>query len=255
MWVNTLDPVFLSIGPVQIRYYGLVYFFGALLAYFMLDRARKKGTLTLTEDEVSDFVLWLVAGMLVGARVFEVLVFSLPYYMSQPWWKVFALWEGGMSFHGGFVGIVIAAYWFCRRKKLNFWTIADLLSPPLMFALFLGRIANFINGELWGKVTSVSWCVVFPPAGEACRHPYPLYEALKRLGIFAWLIVLGRKECIPGVVFWNLVFFEGLGRFVLDFFKEDIIYLWLTPGQWLSLGMVAVSGYFLIKSLKKVDSE
>ncbi|MBI4153253.1 prolipoprotein diacylglyceryl transferase, partial [Candidatus Woesearchaeota archaeon] len=228
-------------------YYGLVYVFGALLAYWMLERARKNGKLTLSEKDTSDLLLWLVLGVVLGSRLFYVLFYNPTYYVGVNFWKVIAVWEGGMSFHGGFFGIVLACYLFCRKKKIDMLHVADILSAPLMLALTLGRVANFINGELWGTVTRVRWCVGFPQApdgGTLCRHPYQLYDGVKRLAVFFWLARIGRREFQPGFVFWNLVFFEGLGRFFLDFYKGvDPVFV-LKPGQWMSLIMMMVAAYF-----------
>lgn len=241
--MHNLDPVLVNLGPLEIRYYGLAYVLGALFAYWMLERARKNGHLALTKDGISDLVGWLVLGVLIGSRVFYVLFYNLSFYIDNPL-KIFAVWEGGMAFHGGFVGIVLATYLFCRRKKLSFFHIADILSAPLMFALALGRIANFINGELFGKITNVSWCVIVPPE-SVCRHPYQLYDGLKRFLLVGWLMYLGREKRQEGFIFWNLVLFEGLGRFALDFLKNEFTVLLLTPGQWMSIVMVVVAGYVL----------
>ena len=247
MWVNNLDPVLIDVGPLEIRYYGLVYVLGALFAYWMLERARKNGRFDLNEKDISDLVLWLGLGVLIGSRLFYVIFYNPSYYFGMNFWKIIAVWEGGMSFHGGFTGILLACYLFCRKKKVPFFHIADMLSAPLMLALALGRIANFINGELWGTVTNVKWCVAFPNApdgGTVCRHPYQLYDGAKRFAVFFWLLWIGRKEFQPGFVFWNFVFFEGLGRFFLDFYKGvDPVFI-IKPGQWLSLAMVLVAAYF-----------
>lgn len=246
MWLHNIDPVLFELGPLEIRYYGLAYLIGALLAYWMLERARRKGLLPLNEKEVSDLVVWLIVGVIVGSRLFFVLFYNFSDYLSQPWWKVFAVWEGGMSFHGGLTGIVLAGYFFCRWKKLNMLQVADVLSAPLMLALALGRIANFINGELWGTVSDARWCVNFrnTGGGDSCRHPYQLYEMLKRFAIFGWLLFLGKGMFSPGFVFWNFVFFEGIGRFFLDVVKDDAAYWGLTAGQWMSIIMVCVAAYF-----------
>ena len=246
MFIHTINPVLLELGPLQIRWYGLVFLFGALLAYGMLVRAQKKGKLPLTANEVSDLILWLVAGVVLGSRVFF-FAFYRPDLFSLT--EFFAVWRGGLSFHGGLAGIAVAAALFCRRKKIAFLQLADILSAPMMLALALGRIANFINGELWGTASSVQWCVNFrnTGGGDVCRHPYQLYEMAKRLIAFGWLLFLGRKQFAQGFVFWNFVLFEGLGRFVLDFWKEEAVHLGLTSGQWLSAVMVGAALYFLIK--------
>lgn len=249
MWVHSLDPVLFHLGPLQIRYYGLAYLLGALFSYWMLLHARKNGNLTLNKTEISDLVTWLVAGVLIGSRLFYIIFYNPLFYLENPL-KIFAVWEGGMSFHGGFVGIILATYLFCKKKHQSFFHIADILSIPLIFALALGRIANFINGELYGTPSSLPWCVVFP-SGAECRHPYQLYDGLKRFIIFGYLIILNRREWAPGFLFWNLVFFEGLGRFILDFVKEEFTVLLFTPGQWMSIVVVVVSGYHLYKLLNK----
>jgi phosphatidylglycerol---prolipoprotein diacylglyceryl transferase len=243
MWVHNLDPTLLSLGSVEIRYYGLVYFVGALIAYWLLERARKKGDVPLEKNDTADLVTWLIIGVLVGSRLFYVLFYNFSSYINNPL-RVFALWEGGLSFHGGLVGIIVAAYWFCKKRKMHFFDIADILSAPLMFALALGRIANFINGELWGTVWNGKWCVVFPAAGQECRHPYQLYDGIKRFVLTGWLVWLGRKNWKPGFIFWNFVFFEGLGRFVLDFWKGVDPVFWLKPGQWMSIVMMGIALWY-----------
>src|SRR3989344_9627636 len=175
MWVNTLDPVIFNVGPLAVRWYGLAYLFGALLGYWTLLHAQKTGKINLTKTEISDFISWLVAGVLIGSRLFYVIFYNPLFYIENPL-KIIAVWEGGMSFHGGFVGIVVAAFLFCKKKNVPLLHLADILSAPLMAALALGRVANFINGELWGRPSNAAWCVVFPAADDICRHPYQLYD-------------------------------------------------------------------------------
>ena len=251
MWINNLNPILFRLGPLQIRYYGLVYFLCALFAYWWLNRASKKGEIKLTDNEISDLVLWLLMGVIIGARIFAIVFYDLNFYLSQPWWKLFAVWEGGLSFHGGLAGIIVAAYIFCKRKKIELLKLADILSFPLMLFLTIGRIANFINGELWGKVSNAPWCVVFPREDNLCRHPYQLYEAIKRFVITGWLVWIGRKTYTTGFIFFNFIFWEGLGRFLLDFYNVEELILGLTPGQWLSLVMVAVSGYLFVTKYRQ----
>ncbi len=240
MWVYNLDPVLVDLGPLEIRWYGLVYVLGFLLGVWWLNRAVAQGKLTLSKDEVWDLILYLIIGVLVGARLF--MVFWNPeIYLLHPF-NLLKIWEGGMSFHGGFLGIITAAWLYCRKKKLNFWTVADVLSVPAILALALGRIANFINGELVGRIWNGSWCVVFPAYGEACRHPNMIYSALQRLVVFGWLVWISAKEQFrPGFIFWNFVFWEGMGRIIVDFFREDILYSGFSLGQWFSLVMVIVA--------------
>src|SRR3989338_796681 len=196
----------------------------------------------MVKDEIWDLVFYLMLGVLIGSRLF--MIFWNPeIYLFKPWNLLF-IWQGGMSFHGGFVGIVTATWLYCRKRKKDFWQIADILSVPAILVLALGRIANFINGELVGRVWNGSWCVVFPQYDEACRHPNMNYSAGQRLLVFLWLGWLSwKKEFTPGFIFWNFVFFEGIGRIVMDFFREDTLYFGFSVGQWFSVVMVLVAGY------------
>ena len=250
MWVHNIDPVLFRIGFLEIRYYGLIYLLGILLGFLVLNYYRKKGKIELSKDELYDFVFWITAGVIVGARIFEIIFFEPGYYFSNPL-KMFAIWEGGLSFHGGLVGALIAGYLFCKKKKIDFWKAADILAAPAVLALAFGRIANFINGELWGTVSNARWCVVFPRAGDACRHPWQIYAAAKRFLVFGFLVWLNRRAWSKGFIFWNFVFFDGLGRFLLDFWREEAVYLGLTMGQWLSVVMVVVALYFFKKNHKE----
>src|SRR3989344_1190216 len=246
MYVYDLNPILLQLGPLEIRWYGLVYVLGFLLAAWWLERARKQGKIALSQNDVWDFFFYLTVSMLAGARLF--MVFWEPQiYLYNPL-NLLKIWEGGMSFHGAFVGMVIAGWWLCRAKKLDFWKLADVISVPAMFALALGRIANFVNGELVGRVWNGRWCVVFPEYGDACRHPSQIYAAVKRFLVLGWLVWLSnRKEFTPGFIFWNFVFFEGLGRIIVDFFREDPLYFGFSLGQWFSLAMVIVALWFFWK--------
>lgn len=256
MWVHNLDPTLLKLGFLEIRYYGLVYVLGFFLGVYWLIYLSKKGKLKLSTDEIWNFAFYLILGVLIGSRIFEIF-WEPQYYLSNPV-NLLKFWEGGMSFHGGLVGIVLAGWLYCRKKKILFWRMADLLSASAMLALALGRIANFINGELVGRVWNGSWCVVFPQYGEVCRHPNMIYSALQRGAVFGWLLFLTLKESfrpgqvtgvrdlpsIPfraGFIFWNFVFWEGVGRIVVDFYREDILYYGFSLGQWFSLVMVVLS--------------
>ena len=245
MWVNNLDPVILNLGFAEIRWYGVVYVLGFFFSLWWLLQLQKKGKLQLSKEEVWDFFLNLMLGVLLGSRLL-MMAWDPQTYLFHPL-NLLKFWEGGMSFHGGFVGIVLAGWLFCWKKKVNFWQMADYLSIPAVLALGLGRIANFLNGELVGRLFNGRWCVVFPGYDQQCRHPYVLYEAGKRFLIFGWLLVLNWKnEFKTGFIFWNFVLLEGLGRFLLDFYREEALYSGLTLGQWFSLVMVVVAGMVLV---------
>ncbi len=270
MWIHNLNPTLLNLGPLEVRWYGLVYVLGFLLGMWWLQRARKKGLIEMTSDEISDLLFYLILGVIIGARLF-MLFWNPSYYLFQPW-NLLKIWEGGMSFHGGFVGIIVACWYYCRKKNKDFWKVADILSVPAMFALALGRLANFVNGELVGRVWDGQWCVVFPDYGDVCRHPNMIYSFFQRMAVFGWLLFLSvKREMVektlkdtaektdaakpllkPGFVFWNFVLWEGVGRFAMDFFREDVLYLSLSLGQWFSVGMVIVALWTFKTKYKKV---
>src|SRR3989344_4224135 len=249
MWINTLDPVLVHLGPLEIRWYGLVYVMGFFLAIAWLKYVQKKGLISLSRDEIWDFVFYMMLGVLIGSRLF--MIFWNPeIYLFNPL-NLLKIWEGGMSFHGGLVGIVTAAYLYCKKKKLPFWKLADVMSVPTIFVLSLGRLANFVNGELVGRVWNGRWCVVFPDYGQECRHPNMIYSFFQRLAVFGWLYFLNIwQEFKPGFIFWNLVFWEGIGRFIMDFFREDTLYLGLSLGQWFSVIMVVIAAWMFWRHYK-----
>ena len=247
MFIHNLNPTLLNLGPLEIRWYGLVYVLGFLLAAYWLHKHKEK--INLAKDQAWDLLFYIILGLLIGARVF--MIFWQPeIYLLKPW-NLIKIWEGGMSFHGGFAGAILGAYYYCRKKNLNFLTIADLISIPAIFALALGRIANFINGELIGKPFNGKWCVVFPQYNETCRHPNMIYSFFQRMAVFGWLLFLHcKKQFKPGFIFWNLIFWEGIGRFIVDFFRQDQLYLGLSLGQWFSLIMVIAALFIFRKNYK-----
>jgi phosphatidylglycerol:prolipoprotein diacylglycerol transferase len=245
MYTHNIDPILLNLGPLEIRYYGLVYVLGFIIAFFVLDHYRKKGELKITKDDLYNLVIYIILGVVIGARLFEVIVWNPVYYLHNPL-KIVAFWEGGMSFHGGLVGILVVGYLFCRAKKIKLAKLADLLTIPAIFILALGRIANFINGELWGTVTNVPWCVNFSGA-EGCRHPAQLYGAGKRFLILFFLLFVNRKKHKDGFIFWMFFFLFGIGRFILDFYRDNQRLFGLSMGQYLSLAMAVVGIIILVK--------
>ncbi|MBW3014213.1 prolipoprotein diacylglyceryl transferase [Candidatus Woesearchaeota archaeon] len=253
MYTHNIDTVLLSNGPLEIRYYGLVYVLGFIIALFVLDYYRKKGELKMTKNQVWDLVFWMIIGVIAGARLFEVFVWNPVYYFNHPL-DIFAVWKGGMSLHGGIVGILLVGYFYCKKNKLNLAQLADILVIPAALILGLGRIANFINGELWGTVTNVPWCVMFKGA-DGCRHPVQLYGAIGRIGLFALLMFMmplkQSKKWKDGILFWSFVLLMGIGRFAVDFFREDQRYFYLSTGQYLSLIMAIVALFILLKYYKK----
>ncbi len=250
MWTHNLNPVLLDLGPVEIRWYGLVYVAGFFFAIWWLHLLAKQGRIELNSDDIWDMMFYLMLGVLIGSRLFEVF-WEPSYYLSNPL-NFLKIWQGGMSFHGGFVGIITATYLYCKKKQLNFWQIADIMSFPTMFALAFGRIANFINGELVGRVWNGPWCVIFPNADQQCRHPSILYAAAQRFLLAGWLLWLSWKErnFKAGFIFWNFALFEGFSRFLIDFWREDTLYFsqTFTMGQILSSIMIIIALIMLWKN-------
>ena len=246
MWNFSLDPVLFHLGMFEIRWYGVIYAFGFLLALWFLLRSREK--LGLSKDDSYDLLFYLMLGDIIGARLFHVLFWEPAYYFAHPL-KILYLWEGGLAFHGGLIGICLAAYWYCRKKNISFLQVADVLTVPALLGLGLGRIANFINGELVGTVTTVPWCVNF--GDGLCRHPYVLYSAVKRFALAGLFFALQRSYTFTdGFLFWLMIFFMGLGRFFLDFLREDVLYFYLSVGQWMSLMMIVLGGIVLLKKYR-----
>ncbi len=250
MIVHNLNPVLLQLGPLEIRYYGLVYVLGFLLVAYVLQRYRKKGLISLSKEEVWDLVFYLMVGVVVGARLFEVVVWNPFYYLANPL-KIFYVWEGGMAFHGGLLGAIVAGYLYSlRHKSVNFLQLADIISIPAIIALAFGRIANFINGEIIGTLTNLPWCVQFPNA-DGCRHPVQIYSALKRFAIAGFLSLLFSRPHKEGFIFLNLVLWVGVGRFFLDFLRADARYFGLSIGQYASIFMVVAAAFFILKYYRK----
>ncbi len=267
MFTHNINPIIFSIGPLEIRWYSLAYILGFLFAIWFLMYLSKNKKIELTKDQIYDFVFWLIIGVIVGGRLGYVFFWNPSYYISKPL-EIFMIWHGGMAFHGGLLGAIIAGYLFCKKNKISFWRMADIISIPAIFALALGRIANFINAELYGPVTNVSWCVNFPDA-EGCRHPYQIYAFLKR--IFVGLILLfvwisnekyfdksGKRKYKDGFIFWLMIMLLGIGRFIIDFWRvDDSAIIGLSIGQWMSLIMfivglgVLIALYFRTADLNK----
>ena len=246
-----IDPVFLRIGPVELRWYGLMYMLSFILGFFVLRRLAKVHKLQMTTDDIYDLLFYLILGVMIGGRLGYVIFYDLGSYIREPL-SILKIWQGGMSFHGGFIGMSIAAWWVCRKKGWNFWEIADLGSVGATIGLGLGRLGNFINGELFGRTTNVPWAMVFPDGGIEPRHPSQLYEALlEGLVLFFILKWLYKKKLYPGTVFWALLAFYGLFRFLVEFVREPDAQIGLdlgpfTRGQLLTFPMLVLGTAMMI---------
>jgi phosphatidylglycerol:prolipoprotein diacylglycerol transferase len=250
-----IDPVLISIGPLQIHWYGLAYVAGILIGWQYARRLARNTSLwrnetpAITEAQLDDFLLWVAAGIIGGGRIGYILFYDLQSVLQNPM-RALEIWNGGMSFHGGLLGTMIAMILFARRNKIAIWSLFDIVSAVVPIGLFFGRIANFINGELWGRLSSMPWAVVFPTGGPFARHPSQLYEAalegLVLLTVLAVMIYRRHALKTPGLVCGVFVAGYGLARIFVEFFREpdaQIGYLldgWLTMGMLLSLPMVFI---------------
>ncbi|MBS3133256.1 prolipoprotein diacylglyceryl transferase [Candidatus Woesearchaeota archaeon] len=245
MFINDIDPVLVSIGPFSIRYYGLIFVFGILFSYFIFKYLAKRRKLPLSGKDIDDAIVYGVIGAVLGARLGSV-ISEFGYYAANPL-QIFALWNGGMAFHGGLAGLIIAGYYYSKKKKINFYAVADLIVIPVALALAFGRIANFINGEFYGTPTSLPWGVKFSGL-EGFRHPVQLYESAKNLFIFAFLWAIKDKNPREGTLFWLFIASYGALRFLLEFYKDlpPLIFS-LTWGQVWSLPMFIIGACMLYK--------
>ena len=254
------DPVALSLGPLVIRWYALAYVAGLILGwrYVLWLAARHPGI--VTREEIDDLLMWATLGVLFGGRAGYVLFYNFPYYSAHPI-EIFALWQGGMSFHGGLSGVLIAVAVFCRVRHRSFLRVGDLVAAAAPIGLFLGRIANFINGELFGRPSDLPWAMIFPRDPlQVPRHPSQIYEAgLEGILLFTVLFffaVPGRAADRPGLLGGIFLFGYGLCRMVAEFFREpdpQLGFLWggATMGQILSIPVAAAGVWLIVRGLSR----
>lgn len=250
-----LDPVIFSIGPIDVRWYGLSYVLGILLGWYyakyLINRTElwPNGKAPMTQKDIDDFVFWAAIGIVVGGRLGYILFYDFAAVLYNPM-RMFEVWNGGMSFHGGLIGTLIAMILFARVKQIKVWNLFDITCAVTPIGLFFGRIANFINGELWGKLTDAPWAFIFPTGGPFPRHPSQLYEAALEglvLLLILMLFVFRLKLLkMPGLIAGTFLVVYALARIFVEFFREPdahIGYLfsgWLTMGMLLSAPLLAV---------------
>ncbi len=244
-----ISPNIISIGNIHIRWYGVAYALGFLASYFYIKKRFKKFN---NEAIIDDALVYAVVGVILGGRLGYIFIYNFSYYMAHPIYMLY-LWKGGMSFHGGLIGVVVAGILLAKKYKLNFYDIADEAVVIAPIGLFFGRIANFINDELWGRVTNVPWAVAFPSGGYMSRHPSQLYEAFFEGFVLFIILFFLRDRFIDkrGVMFYFFIFFYGFFRFLIEFTRQPDaqigFILGLTMGQWLCLLMILISFIYLIK--------
>jgi len=266
------DPIAISIGPFAIRWYALAYIGGIVLGWIYARSLIKNeklwgGPAPISLVQMDDFILWVTLGIILGGRTGYVLFYNLPFFIQHPA-EIFELWKGGMSFHGGFLGCVVAVMWFAHKNRISILSLGDITTAVGPIGLFLGRIANFINGELWGRPAdpNLPWAMIFPTGGPLPRHPSQLYEAgLEGILLFTILAVMIRLGALkrPGLILGSFIAIYGLARIIGEHFREpdpQLGFLWggLTMGMLLSVPMVIVGATIILlvlrhKSPDKVD--
>ncbi|TDQ37881.1 prolipoprotein diacylglyceryl transferase [Thiopseudomonas denitrificans] len=255
-----IDPVAIAVGPLKIHWYGLMYLVGIGAAWWLAKRRLAQFDPAWTKDTLSDLVFWCALGVIAGGRLGYVLFYDLASYIANPA-LVLRIWEGGMSFHGGFLGVLIAVLWFARKHKKPFWALMDFIAPLVPIGLGAGRIGNFINAELWGKVSDVPWAMIFPTDPmQLPRHPSQLYQfALEGVALFVILWLYTRKPRPTMAVSGLFALCYGVFRFIVEFVRvpdAQLGYLafdWLTMGQILCLPMMAVGIFLMVLAYKRQE--
>jgi phosphatidylglycerol:prolipoprotein diacylglycerol transferase len=257
------DPIAFSLGPLSVRWYGLMYLV-AFVQFILLGRYRIRTRPSfLTVEQLDDLLFYGMLGVILGGRLGQVIFYEPGYYFSHPL-EIFAVWKGGMAFHGGFLGVLIALGLWARKQNFNWLDVVDFVAPLVPLGLAAGRIGNFINGELWGRVTdpSLPWAMVFPQSGDLQpRHPSQLYHVgLEGLTLFVILWLFASRPRQRGAVTGLALAGYGVCRFITEFFREPDAGIFghsytISMGQWLSLPMIAVGIALLIYAQRKQEKK
>ncbi len=281
-YVHHLDPVLLSAGPLQIRWYGLMYLVGFVSGYFLLVRRYKRGLFVLNPEQIQNLITYIMLGMMVGARLLYVTVYNPSYYWENPI-EIPAIWHGGLSFHGAALGFIVAVFLYARHYGYQFYQLMDTVVLGSAQGIIFGRLGNFINGELPGRVTTIPWGIIFPDSGPLPRHPSQLYQAFcEGLGVLILLHIIQwweqKKGYAPngqnfeltskptkktqtivwkrtGILStWFLILY-GIGRFIVEFYREPDTQLgyffgWMTMGQILCSLMIIAGSYLLYRAIR-----
>ena len=260
MYTHNLDPVLIDFGLIAIRWYSLAYIFGIIIGWWLgkkiINHISKNCNLNFDIKEFDDLITYLIVSLIIGGRLGYIIFYNLQYYVSNPY-EIIKIWEGGMSFHGALIGIIIGTYFFSKRRNIKTFFLLDVIACVSPIGIFLGRLANFINAELVGKVTTVSWGVIFPTVDALPRHPSQLYEAILE-GVFLFLILnalIFTKKYKTGTCSCLFLIFYGIFRIISEIFREPDIqvgYLFnlLSMGTVLSFFMI-ISGLVIINILRK----
>ena len=255
MFVHDINPDIITIGPLSIRFYGIVYALGFLLVtHLLVKKAKEKKIRNLNQDKAIDLVTYSMISGLVGARLMHII--SQYNYYSKNLFDILKIWEGGLAFQGGLVGGLLFIYWYTKKHRINFLQILDSVALPLPLVVGFGRIANFVNGELIGKASDLPWCVVFSRVDDICRHPSQLYQSLSHFILFGILLFLSRTKITKknGIIALSFVTGYGLFRFITDFFRSDyFLFLFgLSHTQILNIIMFFTGTFLIFKISRKV---
>ena len=257
-WIHNLDPVALEFGMFQLRWYGIAYAVGFIFAWRYGMILAAKGHSALIPKQIDQFLLYALFGVMIGGRLGQVLFYYPEYYFANPQ-EILQVWKGGMSFHGGFLGVIIAATLFCKRHRLSFFSLSDNLAITAPFGIMLGRIANFINGEHAGRISDVVHAVIFPAISPDPRHPSQLYEALLE-GLIPFMILywLAKRGALKraGLLSGLFLMLYAIGRSISELFRDPEILIaslpsFLTYGMLLSLPMLLVGLFVVHKVLQR----
>lgn len=260
-----IDPIIVSLGPLDVRWYGLAYVCGILLGWLYAKALVSKANIwpdnksPMSIVDLDDFILWAAIGIVVGGRLGYIFFYDLSSVIQSPI-RAFQVWNGGMSFHGGLLGTLLAMILFSKLRKINMWNLFDIVCAAAPIGIFFGRVSNFINGELWGRLSGAPWAFIFPDGGPFARHPSQLYEALLEgvvlfiiLAILAWKFKMLSK---PGFIAGTFLSLYACSRIFVEFFREPDAHIgflldhllgqWLTMGMALSLPLLAVGIWSMI---------
>jgi phosphatidylglycerol:prolipoprotein diacylglycerol transferase len=248
-------PTLLTIGSLEIRWYGLLYVISFIIAHVFLKKLYKKRAVSITSEQYENLIFTMMLGVIIGGRFGYIVFYHLPFYLQNPL-HIFAVWEGGMSFHGGVIGVILGGILFCKKQNLLFYELADPVIPLSAIGIGLVRWGNFMNAELYGRITNVPWAMIFPDSDGLPRHPSQLYELFAE-GILLFFITyfLVKRNLRNGTVFWSFIGLYGFFRFLIEFTREPDAHLgfvvgYFTMGQVLCFLMIISSlvGFFTLKT-------
>ena len=263
MFVHNLDPILIDLGVISIRWYSLAYIIGIILGWWVgkkiILRLKIHQNINISLSKFDDLITYLVISIILGGRVGYILFYNFQFYLENPI-EIFKIWQGGMSFHGGLIGVILATYLFCKRNKIQIFATLDVIACVAPIGLFFGRIANFINGELYGKITSIYWGVIFPKIDGFTRHPSQLYEAILE-GLLLFIIlnkIIMKKNYVVGTCSYMFLILYGSFRIFAEIFREpdlQIGYLFdiLSMGSFLSILMIVIG--IILSYFKKNENK